>query len=285
MNANPFFTNPFLTTDVEAARDEARVLYLDTLARMQSGGGHSVQWLEHLAQQSQQRLDLSWDAALKLATVDDIEGASAQLAWIVKEWSLYRAAVDLIAAAAHGKYLDPADPDTYGDIQHALGHQVAYLTTELLNEWHRGREQRKAEAIRAQHDWQSVAFQQVQQTMSHQKDWQSEAVGMFKEMRADWQIVQDTNLRYADKALEGVKQAQQGVQHMYDFAVATQGNVVGMHVAFQQHLEQRLPEEIREAAREESRRRRNARLLVVLIILGASVSFLWLSYFLITHLY
>src|SRR6266702_6935836 len=147
---NPTIHNPFLTLDVNTARNEAWVLYLDTLARMQQNGGQPVDWLERLNQQSQRNLDNYWDAALKLASADQIQGAGAQLAFIVKEWGLYRALADLIDADARCIYLDPADPDTYNDIRRAIEHQVVYLATERLNEWLRGHQQRESEAIRQQ---------------------------------------------------------------------------------------------------------------------------------------
>ena len=160
---NATIHNPFLTFEVNTACDEARVLYLDTLARMQQNGGQPVDWLERLRQQSQRNLYNYWDAALKLACTDHIQGASAQLAFIMKEWGLYRAFADLIDADANCGYLDPSDPDTYNDIQRAVEHQVVYLATELLTAWLDGNEQRKADQLRQQHDWQGVAFQQVQQ--------------------------------------------------------------------------------------------------------------------------
>src|SRR5260221_13410232 len=107
------------TLDVKAASDEARAPFLDTLARMLQNGGQPVDWLERLKQQSKRNLDNYWDAALKLASADQIQGAGAQLAFIVKEWGLYRALADLIDADARCIYLDPADPDTYNDIQRA----------------------------------------------------------------------------------------------------------------------------------------------------------------------
>jgi len=63
-NMNATIHNPFLTLDVNTACSEARVLYLDTLARMQQNGGQPVDWLERLQQQSQRNLDNYWDAAL-----------------------------------------------------------------------------------------------------------------------------------------------------------------------------------------------------------------------------
>src|SRR6266446_9466541 len=80
---NATIQNPFLTLDVNTACDEARVLYLDTLARMQQNGGQPVDWLERLKQKSQRNLDNYWEAALKLASADHIQGAGAQLAFIV----------------------------------------------------------------------------------------------------------------------------------------------------------------------------------------------------------
>src|SRR2546421_13128142 len=70
--------NPFLTLEVNTACDEARVLYLDTLARMQQNGGQPVDWLERMKQQSQRNLDNYWDAALKLACADHVQGRSEE---------------------------------------------------------------------------------------------------------------------------------------------------------------------------------------------------------------
>src|SRR6266516_4681058 len=144
---NATIQNPFLTLDVNTACNEARVLYLDTLARMQQNGGQPVDWLGRLQQKSQRNLDNYWDAALKLVFTDHVEGASTQLAFIVKEWGLYRALADLIDADARCSYLDPADTDTYNDIERAIEQHVVYLATELLNEGLRGHQQRKAEAL------------------------------------------------------------------------------------------------------------------------------------------
>jgi hypothetical protein len=137
---NATIHNPFLTLDVNTACGEARALYLDTLARMQQNGGQPIDWLERLKQQSQRNLDNYWDAALELACADHVQGASTQLSFIMKEWGLYRAFADLIDADARCMYLDPADPDTYNDIQRAIEHQVVFLATELLTAWLDGNE-------------------------------------------------------------------------------------------------------------------------------------------------
>jgi hypothetical protein len=278
--------NPFLArNEVTIACNEARVLYLDTLARMQQNGGQPVDWLERMKQKSQLNLDGYWEAALKSAFANHVLGASTQLAFIVKEWVLYRALADLIDAYARCTYLDPADPDTYNDIERAISHQVVYLATELLNELLRGNQQRQVDQQRQQQDWQHVAHQQVQQNMQHQTDWHQAALGTFRELRTNWEIVAATNREYADTALRGVKQAQDGVRQITDFVVATQSHVVGMHEAFQQHVEQNLPDAIREAARKETRRRRVGRLMVVLIGAVCIGLLIGLAYYLIIHLY
>src|SRR2546429_9851169 len=64
---NATIHNPFLTLDVNTACDEARVLYLDTLARMQQNGGQPADWLQRLKLQSQSKLDNYWGTAPKLA--------------------------------------------------------------------------------------------------------------------------------------------------------------------------------------------------------------------------
>jgi hypothetical protein len=278
---NATIHNPFLTLDVTTACDQARVLYLDTLARMQQNGGQPVDWLERLKQHSQRNLDNYWDAALKLACTDHIQGASTQLAFIVKEWGLYRALSDLIDAGARCSYLDPADTDTYNDIERAIEQQVVYLATELLNEWHRGHKQRKAEALWQQQDWQNVAFQQVQQHMQHQTAWHNAAFQMLQEQRTTWQTGHQVSQLWSDVALRGVAQAQQGVQQMCSFAATVQSNVAGMLAG----TEERQNMLVGEAVDRANGRRSRSRLTVVLIM-AVSVPLLFLlAYFLITHLY
>ena len=278
---NATIHNPFLTLDVNTACDEARVLYLDTLARMQQNGGQPVDWLERLKQQSRRNLDNYWDAALKLACADHIQGASTQLAFIVKEWGLYRALTDLIDADARCSYLDPADPDTYNDILRAIEHQVVYLATELLTAWLDGSQQRKADQLRQQRDWQSVAFQQMQQTMQRQTAWHDVTFQMLQEQRNAWQGGQQTAQQWSNVAMNGVEQAQRGVQQMYTFAATVQSNVAGMLAG----TEERQYMIVEEAVDRANVKRGRSRLTVVLIMAVSVPLLFWLAYFLITHLY
>ncbi len=278
---NATIQNPFLTLDVNTACDEARVLYLDTLARMQQNGGQPVDWLERLKQQSRRNLDNYWDAALKLACADHILGASTQLAFIVKEWGLYRALADLIDADARCSYLDPADPDTYNDIERAIEHQVVYLATELLTACLDGSQQRKADQLRQQQDWQSVAFQQVQQTMQHQTAWHDAAFQMLQEQRTEWQTGHQIAQQWSNVALNGVEQAQRGMQQVYTFAATVQSNVAGMLAG----TEERQYMVVEAAVDRANWRRKRSRLTVVLIMAVSVPLLFWLAYFLITHLY
>jgi hypothetical protein len=278
---NATIHNPFLTLDVTTACGVARVLYLDTLARMQQNGGQPIDWLERLRQQSQKNLDNYWDAALKLAYTDHVQGASAQFALIIKEWGLYRAFADLIDADAGRMYLDPADPDTYNDIQRAIEHQVVYLATELLTAWLEGNEQRKADQLRQEQDWKGVAFQQVQQHLQRQTAWQDVAFQMLGEQRTAWQTGHQVAQQWSNVALGGVEQAQRGVQQMYTFAATVQSNVAGMLSG----TEERQYLLVEEAMDRANGRRGRSRLTVVLIM-AVSVPLLFLlAYFLITHLY
>ena len=278
---NATIHNPFLTLDVNTACDEARVLYLDTLARMQQNGGQPVDWLERLKQQSQSNLDNYWDASQKLAFADHVQGASVQLAFTVKEWGLYRVLSDLIEADARCSYLDPSDPDTYNDIQRAIEHQVVYLATELLTVWLDGSQQRKADQLRQQQDWQSVAYQQVQQTMQGQTAWHDAAFQMLQEQRSAWQNGDQVAQQWSDVALNGVEQAQRGVQQMYTFAATVQSNVAGMLAG----TEERQYMIVEEAVDRANGKRVRSRLTVVLIMAVSVPLLFWLAYFLITHLY
>jgi hypothetical protein len=278
---NATIHNPFFTLEVNTACGEARVLYLDTLARMQQNGGQPVDWLERLKQQSQRNLDNYWDAALRLACADHVQGATDQLAFIVKEWALHRAFADLIDADARCSYLDPADPDTYNDIQRAIAHQIVYLATELLTAWLDGSQQRKADQLRQEQDWQSVAYQQVQQHLQRQTAWQDVAFQMLQEQRTTWQTGHQVAQQWSNVALCGVEQAQRGVQQMYTFAATVQSNVAGMLAG----TEERQYLLVEEAVDRANGRRRRSRLTVVLIMAVLVPLLFLLAYFLIIHLY
>jgi hypothetical protein len=248
---------------------------------MQQNGGQPVDWLERLKQKSQRNLDNYWDAALKLACADHIQGAGVQLAFIVKEWGLYRALADLIDADASCNYLDPTDPDTYNDIQRAIEHQVVYLATELLSTWLEGSQQRKADQLGQQQDWQNVAYQQVQQQLQHQTAWHDTAFQILQEQRTAWQNGHQVAQQWSNVALNGVEQAQRGVQQMYTFAATVQSNVAGMLAG----TEERQYMIVEEAVDRADWRRRRSRLTVVLIIAVSIPLLYWLAYFLLTHLY
>jgi len=278
-------SNPFLTFAVEQAWTQARVSYLDTLARMQQRSAPVVEQLEAQQQQIQATLDHSWDAARRMAFTGQREEASRLLATLVMEWGVYRALLDVIEARQGRRYLDPADPDTANDIQMALVYKVALLSAELLSEQLAGEQQRTAEQAKLQQDWQQVAFTQVQQTMQSQVDWHTAALGTFQELRGSWQAAQVTNQQYAQTALDGVQQAQQSAlylnsnaQQLFTYATQTQQSAIGMQEAFQQQMEQQLPEYVAEAAHRAESRRRLTRSMVALVIILAIPVALVLAY-------
>src|SRR5713226_4589294 len=273
-------SNPFLTFAVDQACNQARVSYLDTLARMQQGSAPAVEQLEAQQQQHMTTLDHSWDAARKLAFTGQTEEASRLLATLVMEWGVYRALLDVIEARQRRRYLDPADPDTYRDIQMALEHKVALLSAQLLSEQLAGEQQRAAEQAQQQ-----VAFTQVQQTMQHQVDWHGVALGAFQEMRSSWQAAQASNQQYATTALDGVYQAQQSALHLnnnaaqlFSYATQTQQSAIGMQEAFQQQMEQQLPEYVEAAAHRAESKRRLTRSMVALVVILAIPVALVLAY-------
>jgi hypothetical protein len=273
--------NPFLTSTVHDASDEARTLYLDTLARMQLNGGQPVDRLEVLKQQAESNLDRFWDAALKAASQGHMQGASTQFAFVVMEWGVYKALADLIDTS--WMYLDPADPDIRDDIQRAVQHKVVFLSTELLNEQLRGEEKRRQ-------DGQTVAFQHMVQQLQHQTQWHTVALTTFQEMRTTWQQFHTLNNQYAQTALNGVQQAQQGVywaqqgvEHMYQFVLGTQSNMVDAMQTFRDHMQQNLPEAVEQAQQRAEVRKWSTRGVIFLVAVLGVPAALWLAYQILIH--
>ena len=190
--------NPFLTNNVHLACDQARVNYLDTLVRMQMYGGMTQMFLKTSQQKHENHLDMYRTEALRAASCGDISSASTQLAYIVTEWGLWKAFSDLIDA--YGTHLDAADPDVVKDFVLAVQHGVVLWATELMNSWTEGDQKRKADQANLYLNRQTELYSGYRQIVQDQ-------AGMLLQY-------DQRNQHYADAALKGAQQAQQGAQWM-----------------------------------------------------------------------
>ena len=284
--------NQFLTTPVYQACTQARISYLDTLARRQANGGLSPDMLRGFKANHVGNLEMFREAAMNAAFAGNIAIASSQLAYIVMEWAFYKAYDDLIDA--NGAYLDPADSDTRNDIVQAVQSKAVYWANELQNRWDEGDTQRKTDLI--------ATYAQRQGQL------QTMYVQVFGEQQTSLNQAHHYNQLYADTALKGVNQAQQGVQWMQQNAervnqqaaqnvqwyqqgvqnMYTHGvNVMDAAVRTQQeltkHMEQTLPREMEKAQAKIERRKIVTRGVVTLILMLSVPAALFLAYFLLTH--
>jgi hypothetical protein len=201
--------NPFLTQDVYDACGQARVYYLDMLVRKQMYGGTPISQLEAGREKHHANIDLYWETAEHSALAGDVRSASTQLCSIVKEWGLYKGNLDLIDA--HGRYLDPADPDTVNDFHLAIEHKVVFWATELINTWNEGENKRKA-------DLNNLYMQRNQHLFEVQSQIiQSQGNALDQTHRHTKQ--------YADTALGAVHQVQQAAQSLLTGVQALQHEV------------------------------------------------------------
>jgi hypothetical protein len=192
--------NPFLTTIVSGACDQARVYYLDSVQRKQQFGGTPIDLLEESLQEHRAKLEMWREEALKAAFAGDVRNASIQLAYIVTGWSLYKADEDLIHAVQNGLYLDPANPDTVADFVRTLQHSVVFWATELQNTWIEGDQQRKTDQANLYVERNQRLYGVYHQVVQDQGSALNQAHQHMKQ--------------HADMAMDGVKQAQQGATWM-----------------------------------------------------------------------
>lgn len=260
----------------------AYTAFLETIAAAQRCR-ETPQEMQAVLDVIQGRLDHQWQTLTQLATANLEEPARAALDVLLRQWAV-KEALELLLRK-YGTFIDPLDQGLCNRFWQVLAQQHQALSSELMLSWEQGRQAQEQARVTQPKNWEEFAYRMLQQQHGQQRDWQGTAYQLLQEQRTAWQASQQVAQQWGEVARRSTEQQQYGAQRMYDFVEATQSHVVGMHEAFQHHLEQRLPEEIREAAREESSRRRNARLIIVLIMLGVSVLLLWLSYFLITHLY
>ncbi|MBA2680404.1 MAG: hypothetical protein H0U76_18645 [Ktedonobacteraceae bacterium] len=225
--------NPFLNNDVYTACNQARVYYLDMVQRKQQFGGTPINSLEASLQKHRANLDMYREESLRAAFAGHIHSASTQLTYIVMEWGLYKAHQDLIDA--NGAYLDAADPDTANDFDLAVEHKVVFWATELLNKWGEGDHQRKTDLGNLQMQRQAELFGGYQQVIQSQGSALNQA--------------HQHNKQYADAALHGAQQAQQGAQWMMQ-GVQAMHQQAGQHVYWMQQGVEHIYSEVQSGMKE-----------------------------------
>jgi hypothetical protein len=291
--------NPFLSNAVYTACDQARVPYLDLLARKQMYGGTPISDLSITLERHKANIDMSWKMAEQAAFIGDISSASTQLASIVMEWGAYKAHQDLIDT--HGTYLDPADPDTVNDFVCAVDHKVVFWATALMNKLNEGERQRKSDQGLLYIQRQAALFDVQNQIIQNQgqvldKDHQYNQQRQAALFDRQNQIIQNQgqaldkahqyNQQYADVALRGSQQAQEAARSIMEHAETMYADIqesmrenLNAQKVVTENIVQHLP---REMARAQSRSCLTRGLIVVLMILACPVA-LWVAYLILTQ--
>ncbi|GCE32038.1 hypothetical protein KDA_75220 [Dictyobacter alpinus] len=284
--------NPFLTTIVSDACDQARVYYLDTVQKKQQFGGTPTNLLEQSLQEHRAKLEMWREEALRAAFAGDVQNASIQLAFIVTGWSLYKADKDLINADTHGLYLDAANPDTVVDFVRALQHSVAFWATELQNKWIEGDQQRKANQaniyMERNERLYGVYHQMVQdqgsalhQAHQYNREYAQAALDGVRQAQQGAQWMMAGVERLNQQASQNVYWYQQGVQGMYTHGVQVMQAAIKTQQEFNQNLEQSLPREMEKAQARIERRKILTRGIVALVMVAAVPLAIGLAWFLL----
>jgi hypothetical protein len=280
--------NPFLTRDVYSACDQARVDYLDAIWRKQSGRCTKAE-LEASLRQNEENIDKYYEAAMTASAIGNIQGASAQLARFVMGWALWKADQDLVNAKS---YLDPTRSDIAEDFEQLVQQNVVYWATSLQNKFHDEAQKRKMDIANIYIQRQAELFGGYQQVI------QSQGASLHQ--------AHQENLRYADVAIRGVQQVQQGaqwmmngvaqinqqnqqgiqwmmkgVQGMYTHGAQVMAEAVKTQRNFTKTVEQNLPREWEKSQARTERRRILTKGIIAMVLITAVPLAIGLAWFLL----
>jgi hypothetical protein len=212
------------------------------------------------------------------------------LSTLLQDWAIKEAAKLLLRCQSDA--IDPAEQGLQRAFWDKLQREHQALSSELLLQLQRGKEQRaRAQTERAQ-SWQTVAVQSLEQQRSQQQHWHNAALQWVQgqqQMNQQWfqheqQMFghyQQVNQQWAQTALTGVQQAQLGIKQWYDFAATTQQHVVNMLAG----SEQRQTALVEQAVHKANVRKWATRLTVISLVLIGIVALFGCAFFAMLHLY
>lgn len=264
--------------------------FLNTLEAAQQRG-ESEASLTVLRDKSCDRLDQQWETLEQLAQEGLETAIAAPLDVFLREWAI-KEALDLLLRYPT-VYIDPTLPRMQNAFWDKLARQHQVLASGLLLFLRQGQRQREqAEAQQQPKRWETFAADMLQQQHRQQLDWQQAAYQTLQEQRRSLEDQRSTlhkhhevAQRWSRAALDGIDQAQRGVEHSFKLVSDLHGDVRQMITSTNEYQQQVLPESVRQATEQAMRQRARARLLIVLIILLSIPALLALCFFILTHLY
>ncbi len=245
--------------------------------------------LRSVYQEKLDRLDQGIEVLYQLASAGMEEQLALLLTTLLQEWAI-KEAIELLLRSSDS--VDPANQGLHNAFWEKLGRQHQALSSELLLQLQRGREERalaqeerarswQAMALSAfenqhqqQQRWQGTAFQWVEHQQQLNQHWFENQQGMFNHF-------QQANQQWANTAMAGVQQAQLGVKQWYDFAASTQTTVANM-LAGSEHRQAMVVEQAMTRA---TTKRWISKLMIIGLVMLGTLALFGCSFFAMMHLY
>lgn len=246
--------------------------------------------LSAVHQEKLDRLDQSMDILSQLASAGMEEQLAPLLTTLLQEWAI-KEAIELLLRHQNG-LINPADQGLHNAFWEKLGRQHQALSSELLLQLQRGKEERaQVQAERAK-SWQAMALKAFESQYQQQQHWQGTAFQWvqhqqqlnqqsFENQREMFNHFQQANQQWANAAMIGVQQAQLGVKQWYDFAASTQASVANLLAGSQQ--QQAIV--VEQALIRANTKRWISRLMIIGLVMLSLLALFGCSFFAMMHLY
>jgi len=228
------------------------------------------------------RLNGIWNVLMQLA----LQGNQQQqllvsLGALLAEWAVKRAYDVLL----EGQPLDPADSALQDWFAADVEREHQLLSTELAATLEQGRQERELVETRRQAGQNSDLQQLLHGEIQQQQRWQQAAYQAAEQQQRGFQSAQQIAASWANVALDGVKQAQEGARDYQGFARDIHGQVLGFMGTVRQEQHTIADDAAWNAARNIQAVRRRGRLIIFGVLLVVIPLLLWLCYLILINLY
>ena len=232
----------------------------------------SPELLDDVYQEKIDRLDQNWRVLDALAGEGMEEQLTPLLNTLLQEWAI-KEAVEILLRY-QGCFIDPSYKGLQQAFWEKLSRQAQTLSSELLLQMQRGKEQRaRAQEERAQ-SWQSTASRLFEDQCRQNQQWlqyQQQMFGHYQQANREW----------AEVAMVGVQHAQVGMKQWYDFAANTQANVAHMLAG----TEQRQVAVVEQALQKANMKKWGVRLAIAALVLVGILALWGFAFFASMRLY
>ena len=245
--------------------------------------------LRSVYQEKLDRLDQGIEVLYQLASAGMEEQLAPLLTTLLQEWAI-KEAIELLLRSSDP--IDPANQGLHNAFWEKLGRQHQALSSELLLQLQRGREERALAQEERARSWQAMALNAFESQHQQQQRWQGTALQWvehqqqlnqhwFENQQGMFHHFQQANQQWANTAMAGVQQAQLGVKQWYDFAASTQTTVANMLAG----SEQRQAMVVEQAMTRATTKRWISKLMIIGLVMLGMLALFGCSFFAMMHLY